>query len=87
MDAAEASWAVVADDASVAGWLARAAATGDGTAGDRVEPAPHGRARRFLETALAAILAGNAPGAIVTDGRPLRRVSSPRPTSSSAARA
>jgi osmoprotectant transport system ATP-binding protein len=68
MDAAESSWAVVGDDTSISGWLARAAATGDGTAADRLEPATALEVGSTLEAALATILAGNAPGAIVTDG-------------------
>jgi osmoprotectant transport system ATP-binding protein len=67
MDAAEADWAVVSDG-TPSGWLARAAATGDGTAADHVEVAPAIELGEPLEHALAAILAGNAPGAIVTDG-------------------
>ncbi len=66
MDSAEAAWAVVADDGKVSGWLARAAATGEGTASDRVEPAQSVEVGDSLESALATILAGNSPGAIVT---------------------
>jgi osmoprotectant transport system ATP-binding protein len=70
MDAADSGWAVVADDGKVSGWLARPAATGDGTAADRFEPAQPVEVGASLESALATILAGNAPGAIVTsDGR------------------
>jgi osmoprotectant transport system ATP-binding protein len=68
MDAAEASWAVVADDSAVAGWLARTAATGDGTAVDRAESVVAVEVGASLENGLAAILASNAPGAIVTEG-------------------
>jgi osmoprotectant transport system ATP-binding protein len=68
MDAAESGWAVVAQGSSVSGWLARADAEGDGTAADRLEPANGIETGASLETALAAILAGNAPGAIVTEG-------------------
>jgi osmoprotectant transport system ATP-binding protein len=67
MDSAESGWAVVGDDAGMVGWLARSAATGDGTAADRCEPAETVTTGASLESALAAILAGNAPGAIVTD--------------------
>jgi osmoprotectant transport system ATP-binding protein len=67
MDAAESSWAVVGDDASISGWLSRADAVGDGTVADRAEPAPTLEVGASLESALATILAGNAPGAIVTD--------------------
>jgi osmoprotectant transport system ATP-binding protein len=67
MDAAESGWAVVGDDESVVGWLNRTAATGDGTAADAVEVATIVATGASLENALAAILAGNAPGAIVTD--------------------
>jgi osmoprotectant transport system ATP-binding protein len=67
MDAAESSWAVVGDDISVTGWLSRSAAVGDGTAADRLEPVPGVEVGASLESALAAILAGNAPGAIVTE--------------------
>jgi osmoprotectant transport system ATP-binding protein len=70
MDAADAAWAVVADEASVSGWLPRTDAQGDGTAADRLEPAQPVEVGASLESALATILAGNAPGAIVTrDGR------------------
>jgi osmoprotectant transport system ATP-binding protein len=68
MDAAEASWAVVGDATSVRGWLAKTAATGEGTAANRLEPAAPVEIGASLEEALAAILAGNAPGAIVTSG-------------------
>jgi len=67
MDAAEASWAVVSEDGTVDGWLARTEAAGDGTAADRLEPADAIEVGESLERALAAILAGNAPGAIVTE--------------------
>jgi osmoprotectant transport system ATP-binding protein len=70
MDADESAWAVVGNESSVAGWLARSAAAGDGTAADALEPAIPIAVGASLEKALAAILAGNAPGAIVTeDGR------------------
>jgi osmoprotectant transport system ATP-binding protein len=68
MDAAESSWAVVGDDSTVAGWLSRKDATGDGTALDQLEAASPIEVGASLENALAAILAGNAPGAIVIDG-------------------
>jgi osmoprotectant transport system ATP-binding protein len=68
MDRAEASWAVVAGETSVSGWLSRSAAAGEGTAADRADAAPPVAIGDSLEVALAAILAGNAPGAIVTDG-------------------
>jgi osmoprotectant transport system ATP-binding protein len=68
MDAAESAWAVVGNETSVAGWLARSAAAGDGTAADALEPAIPIVVGASLENALAAILAGNAPGAIVTEG-------------------
>jgi osmoprotectant transport system ATP-binding protein len=67
MDAADSSWAVVGDDDAISGWLSRSTATGDGTAADRLEPAAAVEIGDPLEVALAAILAGNAPGAIVTD--------------------
>lgn len=67
MDAAESSWAVVTDDASVSGWLSRSEAVGDAAAADRLEPAGGIEVGASLESALAAILAGNAPGAIVTE--------------------
>ncbi|HTW19861.1 MAG TPA: ATP-binding cassette domain-containing protein [Mycobacteriales bacterium] len=67
MDAAEAAWAVVSEDGKVSGWLARDAATGEGTAADRVEPATTVEVGESLEAALAATLAGNAPGTIVTE--------------------
>jgi osmoprotectant transport system ATP-binding protein len=70
MDQAESSWAVVASEAAINGWLARGDATGDGTAADRAQPATAVESGSSLEKALAAILAGEAPGAIVTkDGR------------------
>jgi hypothetical protein len=68
MDDADSQWAVVNDGATPSGWLPRSAATGDGVAADRVEPAPTTELGSSLDHALAAILAGNAPGAIVTDG-------------------
>ena len=67
MEAAGTDWAVVTDGATPSGWLPRTAAAGDGTAADRLEPAPSIELGEPLEHALAAILAGNAPGAIVTD--------------------
>jgi osmoprotectant transport system ATP-binding protein len=67
MDAAEAAWAVVADDTTVTGWLARTAATGDGSAADHAEAAVPVELGASLENGLAAILAGNAPGAIITE--------------------
>jgi osmoprotectant transport system ATP-binding protein len=67
MDAAEASSAVVAGDDEVLGWLTRDDATGDGTAKDRVTASTVIAVGDSLEVALAAILAGNAPGAIVTE--------------------
>jgi osmoprotectant transport system ATP-binding protein len=67
MDATESGWAVVGDETAVVGWLSRAAATGDGTAADAAETAELVAVGDSLERALAAILAGNAPGAIVTD--------------------
>jgi osmoprotectant transport system ATP-binding protein len=66
MDAAESAWAVVADDASVRGWLSRDVLYGDATAADRLEAAAPVEVGASLESALATILAGNAPGAIVT---------------------
>ncbi|HWC36099.1 MAG TPA: ATP-binding cassette domain-containing protein [Mycobacteriales bacterium] len=68
MDRADADWLVVGDETAVVGWLARPAARGDGAAADRAEPATTVELGASLESALAAILAGNAPGAIVTDG-------------------
>jgi osmoprotectant transport system ATP-binding protein len=68
MEAAKSAWVVVGDNTRISGWLSRAAAEGDGTAADRVEPAEAIATGASLENALAAILAGNAPGAIVTDG-------------------
>jgi osmoprotectant transport system ATP-binding protein len=67
MDDADSQWAVVNDGTTPTGWLPRSAATGDGTAVDRVEPAPTTELGSSLDHALAAILSGNAPGAIVTD--------------------
>jgi osmoprotectant transport system ATP-binding protein len=67
MDAAESAWAVVGDDTSVSGWLSRSDAAGDGSAADRLESADGIEVGASLESALAAILAGNAPGAIVTE--------------------
>jgi osmoprotectant transport system ATP-binding protein len=67
MDAADAQWAVVTDGTPT-GWLSREAAKGDGVAYDHAEAAAPVQVGDQLETALAAILAGNAPGAIVTDG-------------------
>jgi osmoprotectant transport system ATP-binding protein len=67
LNAADADWAVIDDPAAWA-WLPRSAATGDGLASDRAEPATAVAVGDSLEKALAAILAGNAPGAIVTDG-------------------
>jgi osmoprotectant transport system ATP-binding protein len=66
MDASESAWAVVASDDSVRGWLERSDAVGDGTAADRLQPTLPIEVGSSLESALAAILAGNAPGAIVT---------------------
>jgi osmoprotectant transport system ATP-binding protein len=66
MDAADAAWAVVGTDTSILGWLSRVAASGDGVAADRVESAHPVEIGASLESALATILAGNAPGAIVT---------------------
>ncbi|HVS69607.1 MAG TPA: ATP-binding cassette domain-containing protein [Mycobacteriales bacterium] len=66
MDAAEAQWAVV-DDPTAPAWLPRSATTGAGTAADRSEPATAVPVGASLEKALAAILAGTAPGAIVLD--------------------
>jgi osmoprotectant transport system ATP-binding protein len=68
MDRAEAQWVVVCDDTAVTGWLARNATAGEGVAADRAEPATTVEVGASVESALAAILAGNAPGAIVTDG-------------------
>jgi osmoprotectant transport system ATP-binding protein len=68
MEAAESGWAVVGDDTGISGWLAKSNTAGEGTATDRVEKAPAIQVGDSLESALAAILAGNAPGAIVTDG-------------------
>jgi osmoprotectant transport system ATP-binding protein len=68
MDRANAQWVVVCDDAAVTGWLAKDAATGDGMAVDRTERATVVEVGASIESALAAILAGNAPGAIVTAG-------------------
>jgi osmoprotectant transport system ATP-binding protein len=60
-------WAVVAEsDHQVVGWLARAASEGDGIASDHVVPATVIDAEESLESALAGILATDAPGAIVT---------------------
>jgi osmoprotectant transport system ATP-binding protein len=67
MDAAESSWAVVADENGIAGWLSRSDVSGEGTAMEQLEPATGIEVGDSLESALAAILAGNAPGAIVTD--------------------
>ena len=51
----------------ITGWLARAQANGDGAAATHAEVANSIEVGSSLETALAAILAGNAPGAIITD--------------------
>jgi osmoprotectant transport system ATP-binding protein len=67
MDAVDAAWAVVGADNAITGWLTRASADGQGTAGDRSESAVSVELGGSLESALAAILAGNGPGAIVTD--------------------
>jgi osmoprotectant transport system ATP-binding protein len=67
MDAAESSWAVVGDDGGVLGWLARSEAEGHARAADRLEPSEGVAVGDSLEAALAAILASNAPGAIVTE--------------------
>jgi osmoprotectant transport system ATP-binding protein len=66
MDAAESSWAVVGSDTAISGWLSREAATGEGAAASRAESAHPIEVGSSLEAALAAILSGNAPGAIVT---------------------
>jgi osmoprotectant transport system ATP-binding protein len=68
MDAADAGWAVVVDDPGVRGWLSRVDAGGDGVVSDRVTAAATVEIGEPLERALAAILAGSAPGAIITDG-------------------
>jgi osmoprotectant transport system ATP-binding protein len=68
MDAAESAWAVVADDGAVSGWLRRNDAKGDGTAADRIDAATPVAVGDSLEAALATILAGDAPGVIVTEG-------------------
>ncbi|MGN6475381.1 MAG: ABC transporter ATP-binding protein [Mycobacteriales bacterium] len=68
MDRADAQWLVVADTSRVTGWLAKEATVGDGVAADRAESAKTVAIGDSLESALAAILAGNAPGVIVTDG-------------------
>jgi osmoprotectant transport system ATP-binding protein len=60
-------WAVVAEsDYRVVGWLERTASEGDGTAADRLVPATVIDAGESLESALAGILAADAPGALVT---------------------
>jgi osmoprotectant transport system ATP-binding protein len=66
MERAGVQWAVVGGGDRVQGWLQRSSATGDGSAVDRVEPATTVEVGASLDRALAAILAGNAPGAIVT---------------------
>jgi osmoprotectant transport system ATP-binding protein len=68
MDSAESAWAVVGDDSGVSGWLARSDLAGEGSAADRLQSAAAVPTGASLEAALATILAGNAPGAIVTDG-------------------
>jgi osmoprotectant transport system ATP-binding protein len=71
MDRADSSWAVVGAGASIAGWLSRestAEPATDATAADRAEVAVSVELGGSLENALAAILNGNAPGAIVTEG-------------------
>jgi osmoprotectant transport system ATP-binding protein len=68
MDTADAGWAVVVDDTGVRGWLSRIDAGGDGVVADRVTAAASVEIGEPLERALAAILAGSAPGAIITDG-------------------
>jgi osmoprotectant transport system ATP-binding protein len=67
MDRADVAWLVVCDETSVVGWLPRQAAAGTGLAADRADVATTVEIGASLESALAAILAGNAPGAIVTD--------------------
>jgi osmoprotectant transport system ATP-binding protein len=60
-------WAVVAEsDYRVVGWLERSVSEGEGTASDRLVPAAVIDAGESLESALAGILAADAPGAIVT---------------------
>ena len=66
MDQAESSWAVVATQTAITGWLARSKATGEGTAADRAVATTTVEVGASLENALAAILAGDAPGVIVT---------------------
>ena len=68
-------FAVVAEsDYQVLGWLARADCQGDGVARDRLSPAFVVDAEESLETALAGVLATDAPGAIVTVDRVLAGV-------------
>jgi osmoprotectant transport system ATP-binding protein len=68
-------WAIVAEsDYHVVGWLSRADCEGDGTASDRMSPAFVVDAKESLETALAGVLATDAPGAIVTVDRVLAGV-------------
>jgi osmoprotectant transport system ATP-binding protein len=67
MDGADAQWAVVDDVGDGSAWLSRSAASGEGVASDRAEPAASVAVGESVEKALAAILAGNAPGAIVTE--------------------
>jgi osmoprotectant transport system ATP-binding protein len=66
MERVDVQWAVVVGGDGVQGWLQRSSATGDGFAADRVQPATTVEVGASLDRALAAILAGNAPGAIVT---------------------
>jgi osmoprotectant transport system ATP-binding protein len=67
MDRADAQWAVVDAPGSHA-WLSRTAAIdGTGTVSQLADSTTTVAVGESLEKALAAILSGNAPGAIVTD--------------------
>jgi osmoprotectant transport system ATP-binding protein len=58
-------WAMVGDDHTVDGWLSRQACDGDGVARDRMVPATIVHRDATVESALAAILSVDAPGAVV----------------------
>jgi osmoprotectant transport system ATP-binding protein len=70
MDAVDSAWAVVGTDGDIVGWLRHENTIGavTGNSGDHVETAPSVEVGDSLEAALASILSGNAPGAIVTQG-------------------
>ncbi|HWB66639.1 MAG TPA: ATP-binding cassette domain-containing protein [Mycobacteriales bacterium] len=68
LDEADAAWAVIGDEAEIAGWLARSDCGGDGVAADRLVAARTATPDDSVEAALAGMLATDAPGAIVLDG-------------------